>query len=334
MNKNVTIKALVLRLVCCLFVLTPSAAFSWSQATHAYIADRLGARAGHDDTNEMWGIVAPDMFIFTFDPALCPGWISDQTHGTYAESFMNVWNAAHTHAEEALAYGFVAHNEAWGADHPAHEACLTCGQDVGYIITKADALLNTPLDPADPQRTVGVAFASLGIGAYEGEMVAHLLTEYAIDVMLANDVDPLLGRKLERAARTRSKEFPSLLVKAFAGDYAGSCFGDSESTAAAVLRAAEEEHRHTMMFLGNAISHSKPVAAQLLAEQVVAIVPLFLGRPFPVTEDVAVEIMKGAILGSMAICDDYSAEIEATIDFVATNLKDHGVAYSLRPKGP
>jgi hypothetical protein len=144
----------------------------------------------------------------------------------------------------------------------------------------------------------------------------------------------LLGRKLERAARTRSKGFPSLLVKAFAGDYAASCFGDSESTATAVLRAAEEEHRHTMMFLGNAISHSKPVAAQLLAEQVVAIVPLFLGRPFPVTEDVAVEIMKGAILGSMAICDDYSAEIEATIDFVATNLKDHGVAYSLRPKGP
>ena len=233
-------------LICCLFLALPTAAFSWNQATHAYIAQELGARTGLDNLSEMWGSVAPDMFNYVFDPALCPGWIADQTQGTYSETFMKVWAAAGTHAEEALAHGFVAHNGAWGADYPAHEACLTCGQGEGYIIAKADSLLNSPLDPADPQRTVGEAFAGLGLSLYEGEMVARLLTEYAIDVMLTNDVDPLLGRRLERAAHARSKEFPSLLVKAFAEDYAASCFGGDVSNAAAALRAAASDRERRL----------------------------------------------------------------------------------------
>jgi len=94
MKKKVTKKAFTLGLICFLFVMIPAAAFSWSQATHAYISDRLGARVGYDNMNEMWGSVAPDLFIFIFDPAVCPTWITDQTHGTYSETFMKLWNAA------------------------------------------------------------------------------------------------------------------------------------------------------------------------------------------------------------------------------------------------
>jgi len=327
MKKKVIRKALTtMGLIFFLFAMTPSTAFSWNQATHAYIADRVGARLGHDALNEMWGSTAPDMFNFVFDPALCPGWIADQTQGTYSDTFLKVWNAAAANAEEALAYGFVSHNEQWGADHIAHETSLTLGQDEGYIIAKLTMLLNTP-DPADPEQTFGDVFADLGMSPYEGEMVAHLITEYAIDIVLRNDADPLLGRKLAAAAHARSKNFPGLLIKAFGQDYADYCFDGDKSTAANVLIAVEEGHRKEMIFLGRAISQPEPVAVQLLAERVVSILPDFMGSPLPVSDAEAVEIVRSAINNAMGICDDYMAEIDATIEFVEKNLKGHGIAY-------
>lgn len=327
MKRKITKKIfLTLGLMCLLFITMPAAAFSWSQATHAYIADRLGARVSHANLDEMWGSVAPDFFNYIFDPALCPTWVSDQTHGMYSDTFLKVWNTAETKAEKALAYGFVSHNEQWGDDHTAHESSLTLQHDEGYIITKEKILLNTPY-PADPQQTFGEVFSGLGMDPYEAEMVAHLITEYSIDIMLGKDADPFLGRKLETAAHARSKNFPDLLVKAFGTDYADYCFGGDLSKAASVLTAVEEEHREEMIFLGRAISQSEPVAVQLLAERVVSILPDFLGGPLPIPEAEAIEIVKTAISQSMDMCNDYIEEIEATIEFVGENLKDHGITY-------
>jgi len=333
MTRMINRKAfMIFGLICLLLIMIPAAAFSWNQATHAYIADRLGARVSHANLDEMWGSVAPDFFNYVFDPNLCPGWIADQTQGTYSDTFMKVWNAAGTHAEDALAYGFVSHNEQWGADHVAHESSLTLEHDKGYIIAKEELLLNTPLEEGNSHPTFGEVFASLGMSPYEGEMVAHLITEDAVDIMLGKDADPLLGRKLATAAHARSSEFPVLLIKAFGEDYADYCFGGDMATAASVLAAVEEEHRKNMIFLGRAISQPEPVAVQLLAEQVAQVVPEFLGKPLPITEAEFVEIVKTAIFRSMEICADYKAEIDATIEFVANNLKDHGIAY-LYPGG-
>lgn len=91
------------------------------------------------------------------------------------------------------------------------------------------------------------------------------------------------------------------------------------------MTATEKEHRKNMIFLGQAISQSEPVAVQLLAEQVVGLLPDFLGGQIPVPEEEAVAIVKAAFFKSMAICDDYKAEIDATIEFVDKNLKDHGI---------
>ena len=69
MERKVTKKAfLTLGLIFVLFVMIPSAAFSWNQATHAYISERLGAQMGHDNLSEMWGSVGPDMFNFILTP--------------------------------------------------------------------------------------------------------------------------------------------------------------------------------------------------------------------------------------------------------------------------
>jgi len=118
-----------------------------------------------------------------------------------------------------------------------------------------------------------------------------------------------------------------LLVKAYAADYAAYCFGGDYSTAANVLTAVEKEHRKDMIFLGQAISQPKPMAVHLLAEQLVGVLPEFLGHPLPIPEAEAVEIVSAAILTSMALCADYMAEIDATIEFVDKNLKDHGITY-------
>lgn len=322
MEKNILKKTCMKAgLICCLCLALPTAALSWNQATHAYIAQELGARTGLDNLSEMWGSVAPDMFNYVFDPELCVGWLSDQTQGSAPDSAMKIWSAAGTGKEEALAFGFVSHNDSWGADFVAHHSGLRPGyENEGYIIAKANQLLNAPANPADPRRTFGDVFAGFGMSPDMALLVAHVITEYAVDIRLGSEVDPLLGRKLATAARNGTKKFQPLLVNAFAADYAAYCYGGDDATAAGVLTATEKGHRKDMIYLGQAISQSEPVAVQLLAEQLVAVLP-DLGFSVPV------EIARAAIVSSMAICDDYKAEIVATIEFVGKSLKEHGVTY-------
>jgi len=337
MKRMLTGKTFItLGLVCVSFLL-PAAAFPWNQATHAYISDRLGARMGNDNLQEMWGSVAPDFFNYIFDPAVCPGWVSDQTHGTCnrtcTETFLKVWEAAESEKEDALAYGFLSHNEAWGADHVAHEASITLGGDEGYIIIKAKKLLDEPLESTSLQTFGDVFESSFGMSDEQALLVAHGISEYAIDIMLGREVDPRLGRKLATAARSETKRFADLLVKAYAADYAVECFGGDEATAASVLTAAEKGHRKDMIYLGQAISRPEPVAVQLLAEQLVAILPDLLGDALDGgLPGNAVEIIEAGILRSMDLCDDYKAEIAATIEFVAGNLKSDRIAYEYQGK--
>ncbi len=63
------------------------------------------------------------------------------------------------------------------------------------------------------------------------------------------------------------------------------------------------------------------------------VLPDFLGHPLPVPDAEAVEIMAGAIVTAMALCADYRAEKEATVEFVGKSLKDHGIAYSPKSGG-
>ena len=330
---KITIKAfMTFGLICLLLTMVPSAAFSWGDATHVYISDRLKAQWGYNNINEMWGSLGPDIFNFMFDPALCPVWLADQTHGTTTDSFMKVWGEATTISEKALAYGFVSHNEAWGADHTAHVSGRTFGQDDGYINAKAMVLLNTPINPAEPydpnlNPKLGEIFASVGMDPDQQLMVAHVIAEYAIDIMLRNDVDPFIGLKVVGAALARSEKFPALLVDTYAADYAANCPGIDYPTAAYIIASAEAEYRNGMISYGKYISRSEPVAVQLIAKQIVALAPGFLDGPLPIPEADAIELIKAAIYVSMEICDDYMTEINATIRFVRRNLTHNGITY-------
>jgi hypothetical protein len=145
--------------------------------------------------------------------------------------------------------------------------------------------------------------------------------------MLKNDADRFIGRKLMMAARARSSMLPGLLVEAYAADYAANCVGIDYPTAVSIITSAEAEYRNNMIFYGRAISLPEPIAAQLIAEQIVALAPGFLGGPLPIPEADAVEIVIAMIYASMEICDDYLTEINATIEFVENNLITNGIVY-------
>lgn len=326
----------VLGFFCLSFAIAPAAASAWNQATHAYVAERVSERVGDEKLQAMWGSVAPDLINFVFDPALCPGWVADQTHGLESESFLQVWNVATAGPEVAMAYGFLTHNQVWGADHTAHVSSRTFGEGVGYVIAKSSALLDASFTAGDRRRSFDEAFANLGIDdRYARTQVAHLVVEYAIDILLRNDVDPTIGRELAAAAHGEANAFTDLLVRAFGTEYAATCFGGDASAAARAWTEVERRHRTDMIYLGQAISRPEPVAVRLVAEKIARVVAAFLGAALP--EPAAIETIEAAIDSAMESCADYTDELDWTIELVARNLTDRGIvldsALRSRPGG-
>lgn len=326
MKENVSRKGVTaLVSIFLLLAMMPAAAFAWGDATHAYISGELKARSVF---KEMWGSLGPDIFNFIFDPALCPTWLADQTHGRDddPDSFMKVWDAASRTTEKALAYGFVSHNEVWGADYTAHIRRLTPGMAIGYINEKALMLLETPVDPAQPFPTFEQVFTDIGLNPDQQLAVAHVIAEYAIDIVLSNDVDPMLGLKLQVSAHSKRKNFPALLVEAYAENYAEVCPGIDYPTAVSIITGAEAEYRRNMIAYGRILSKPEPMAVELVAGQIVSLAQAFLGEDVTIPEG-AEEIVVSGIYNSMVICSDYLTEITETIDFVRDNLNAHDVTY-------
>lgn len=108
--------------------------FCWGSAVHAYIGDKLGARTGVKNYDEIYGAMAPDVFNFTFAPYY--PFLYTQTH--YVD--FSIKDVAHGPLQNALAYGYASHNGMWGADFTAHHSGITYGQGQGYIIAKATEL--------------------------------------------------------------------------------------------------------------------------------------------------------------------------------------------------
>ena len=158
-------------------VFLASTAYPWGFATHAYLAHWLNKQEGQRDLNEMYGSMTPDMFNFRFDlPVYGPGQIYDQLHNEW----QNIWDQKKTGMEKAAGYGFISHNDAWGADYTAHHAGVTYGTDEGYVIAKAQELLaydDTLLDYVDDETALELC---------------HVFVEYGVEI-LTTRVDPEIG---------------------------------------------------------------------------------------------------------------------------------------------
>ena len=98
----------------------------WGSAVHAYIDDHLGANRPVRNANEMYGGMAPDVFNYLFDHPDQLQFLYAQTHN----NFMRLWEVAHRRLGRSVAFGFVSHNDVWGADSTAHHTVYSVQRTV------------------------------------------------------------------------------------------------------------------------------------------------------------------------------------------------------------
>jgi len=301
-----------------------SMAFSWGSATHAYIADHIGKFLPLMNANEMYGIMAPDIFnyVFTLDPGQMAA-IQRYTHGSPgAEDFMEVWRKASWWGyQKSLAYGYVAHNDVWGIDSTAHHSGVKVGQGVGYVILKAQKLLEQniviPGLTAEAGEPLDQVFSRVGLVVPADQLeLAHNLFETAGDIYIAQQ-DKLIGEKIICAALARSNDFPALLTKAM--DIVGKD----------MIYAAEKEFRKSMVLYGGALIQDQETAIKNMSDQMAQLGILYLEAKgvTGITLDLAKILAEKAIRAALPLCGDYMTEVNATVGFVKSNLVAHSVWY-------
>jgi len=340
-----------------LFVTTT--AYPWNYATHAYIAGKIGKVLPLANFNEMYGLMAPDIFNFEFS-LMDDLWLRGFTHGIPADAtyyspypapnqdFMQVWNLAHWGLKKPIAYGYVAHNDAWGADFVAHWRAFPTPdptpptpipfpiympegyslQPPGYIIYLAAVL--------DAGLAEGNVWNSMGLeDDYATRlMFCHNIIEYAGDLALKRH-DPLIGKKLILACFMRTPEFKSLLKAAFPNVYDP------------MIDAGEPEYRKMLMQYGLILLMPEQTAIALLADQLATlaidylqfITPQAPPGYFDSWKPQLVEFGKGALAASIDICErtdaylgegfpSYMQELDqVAIPWVKAQLLGHGVFY-------
>lgn len=297
-------------------VFLPSTVFSWGSATHAYLDDHIGKREELRNLNEIYGGMANDVFNYMFNYPAYMGYLYYQTHN----EFLRVWSIARTRQGKSLAYGFVSHNDMWGADFTAHHSGLTFGQDEGYIIAKA-RMLKSILEQVKE-------YNDLKLPDLVALEVAHNLVESGVDLLIKRRA-PLIGLKVAASAILRSPELPLFLVKAYAEEF--SDYADiSYLEAAKIIASTEMDFRKRMILYGQALMQDEAAAIQLISEDWAELAAAYFamyGITLPEGTDL-IPLIKFGILQAMVICaGDFDEEVEATINFVNQQLLLNGIIY-------
>jgi len=285
----------------------PSRVFAWGSAVHAIVGHEMSVKAGQQDIDQVYGAMSPDIFNYELSPAFL-----DLANATHVE-FMAVRKAARGKEGSALAYGFVSHNDVWGADFTAHHSGVTYGQGVGYVILKAEALRQLAWDG---QLGGLPPLEMLGIDPDIAFNLYHTFIESAGDV-LAKRIDPAVGARIREAAAERSGVFPALLDSAYGARLEAS-LGVDEATAAAIIAGTEGWFRGYLDEFGQALEGSEADAVEAFSYQLATLAVMYLGGlPPGVDFDTARYLIAGYLQASMAICEgDFAAEVEATIEFI------------------
>ncbi len=297
-------------------VFLPSTAFTWGSATHAYLDDHIGKREELRNLNEIYGGMANDVFNYMFNYPAYMGYLYYQTHN----EFLRVWGIARTRQGKSLAYGFVSHNDVWGADFTAHHSGLTFGQDKGYIIAKA-YILKSILEQV-PE------YQALQLPDQVALEVSHNLVESGVDLLIKRR-DSMIGLKVAASAILRSPELPFFMVKAYAeefSDYANISYLE----AAKIIASTETDFRKRMILYGQALMQDEATAIQLISEDWAELAIGFFamyGITLPEGTDLT-PLIKFAIGQAMEICKgDFDEEVEATINFVNQQLLLYRIIY-------
>jgi hypothetical protein len=274
-----------------LILLAATTLSAWAPGTHVYIANKVKA-TGVYKADVLYGATAPDLnLLFSTAP-------DDPTFFATHYGGMAMWQAAMTNDEKALAFGFMTHNEAWGADHFAHIASHvypTAGQ--GYVIIKADQLC----------QVLTADLTNAGMSQYTPivtPMNCHFILEYGLD-LLAKHRDPYLGEKVTEAALHRSPEMAALLAKAYAG---------GDPYVAGGFAQAEAVWRQTMIAYGQILKQPDAKALPAMAEFLANLALQLKVVDESVPHDALVMLLQLALTESMRVCaTDFYPEIDATV---------------------
>jgi hypothetical protein len=289
-----------------LLLLCGGALFPWGSATHLYIDEQVCKKAGGLKFNACYGGMAPDAVNYLFSsPNLQDMYVA--THYQFAQ----LWDEARSRVDRALAFGFISHNDAWGADYTAHHSGITYGAAEGYVVTKAKELLGMAPLPSE-----------LPLSEDQALTLYHEFVETAVNVLMKR-IDPQIGAKVIESAMRRSPRFPYLMASAFRQGFAPYFGGEPEAENAII--AMEGEFRKIMVLLGQALCQDENTAVQLLSGQMADMAEAFLGGPLPIPREDAAALIGQLIFAAMQLCqNDYLQEIQATVGQVGTLLSEHG----------
>ncbi len=316
---NRLLSSLIITVVVCA---GPTLAFAWGSATHAYLAKELGHEPGVMNLQEMYGSVLPDMFNLMFGYEH-QDYLWNETH----YQFMKVVEEAKSDESMAFAFGFASHNEDWGADLTAHISSITANPEEGYVITKKKILA--------PQLRLGIMlFLNANGIAYTPELleefalrIADSAVESAVDLLVSQNEDTQIGRRMQVAAKLRSPFVPMLLSRAYAKDFAGEA-GIIVEEAILMVVETEETFKEYMELYGEILAQEN--AIDLMAEQGAQLAEQMLEEEYGITVEVPSELMKTGLLAAIDVVkDDYSEELAATLDYVEEQLGSHGVESQL-----
>jgi hypothetical protein len=299
-------------------VLCAASAMGWGSATHAYINERVNHKGPLLTLNQVYGGMATDVFNFMNDP-LHPEyqpWLSTSVH---CPECGNMWRVAFLPTAKALAYGFISHNQKWGADFYAHDYSCPNNDppENGYIQDKAESLYNNAsfqaalvdypvlLEPNNKEFTM--------------ELLRDVI-EYAVDILIIRQ-DGAIGAKVTSAALLRNPEFPAMLNATYAGGFARQ-FGLNFFEATKIIRATELQFRQTMVVYGQILALREVAAIPLISEQLAVLA----SQLFRINLDS--KVIESVIGLSMVECAyDYMDAINKTINDVRVEMDGQGIIY-------
>ena len=247
--------------------------YAWCPATHIYIADEVFP--DRDRKVDLWyGSIAPDLVAWVSHPRKWPTSFRD-THYNYIDLRGHATNPQTV----AFAAGWLTHNEEWGADYYAHIED-PFGVRRGYVVRRA--------------RELHREFPDLR------QEFAHWVVEIAVDLLLKNNVDHTLGKKLLTAAVFRSRLDQLLLSKVL--------IGEEDRTDWITLASAETAYRMLLIRYARALALPSPGDEQAIVELGVQLAGEVYG--IEVTAEKLFEILRFA----MGLCEgDYEEVLYHTI---------------------
>ena len=191
---------LLLFAVACL-VCSCAPALAWGPAGHAAIMGGVAqaqgiAPSGYLGLQAVYGAIAPDLAWQASEPLHTT--LGAATHDD--PGCFEPWDRSGSQSERAFAWGWLSHNQAWGADYYAHLGDPFAGTwpapGPGYVVERARALAGAS----------GIT-----------ETTAHDYIEAATDLLLDQQYPGLnLPGILRSAAAQRNSQIAGLLVRSYA----------------------------------------------------------------------------------------------------------------------